>query len=61
METLLTTQRSVSSLIQDFEKGNIGIPEIQRDVVWNAEQVKELIDSSKLGYPCGSLDSLAPA
>jgi len=55
MDTLITTQRSVSSLIQDFGEGNIGIPEIQRDVVWDSEQVKGLVDSINQGYPCGSL------
>jgi len=55
MDTLIPTQRSVSQLIQDFEAGNIAIPEIQRDVVWDAEQVKGLIDSINKGYPCGAL------
>jgi hypothetical protein len=55
MDTLITTQRSVSSLIQDFGEGNIGIPEIQRDVVWDSEQVKGLVDSINQAYPCGSL------
>ena len=55
MDTLITTQRSVSSLIQDFGDGSIGIPEIQRDVVWGSEQVKGLVDSISQNYPCGSL------
>ncbi|MGA2033599.1 MAG: DUF262 domain-containing protein [Thermoguttaceae bacterium] len=55
MDTLITTQRSVVSLIQDFEKGNIAVPEIQRDVVWGPEQVKGLLDSIDRRYPCGSL------
>jgi uncharacterized protein with ParB-like and HNH nuclease domain len=55
MDTLLTINKSVSSLIQDFGNGDIGIPEIQRDVVWDSEKVKGLIDSISKGYPCGSL------
>jgi len=55
MESLLPTVKSISELIEDFESGNIAIPEIQRDVVWKAEQVKDLIDSVSLSYPCGSL------
>ena len=55
MDNLITTQRSVGSLVQDFEQGNIAIPEIQRDVVWTSDQVKELVDSVIQCYPCGSL------
>src|SRR5207249_8892337 len=55
MESLIPTIKSVSDLIGDFEQGNIAIPEIQRDVVWKAEQVKDLIDSINRSYPCGSL------
>jgi len=55
MSNLLPTQHTVSRLIELFSSGEIAIPEIQRDVVWKAEQVKELIDSINLGYPCGSL------
>jgi hypothetical protein len=55
MENLLPTVKSISDLIDDFESGTIAIPEIQRDVVWKAEQVKDLIDSISESYPCGSL------
>src|SRR6185437_9675799 len=54
-ETLITHNRSVSQVLSDFESGNLAIPEIQRDVVWTAEQVKTLIDSITHGYPCGAL------
>jgi hypothetical protein len=55
MEYLIPTQWSVSKLMEYFEEGQIAIPEIQRDVVWSSEQVKELIDSIYQMYPCGSL------
>ncbi len=55
MESLITTVKSVSEIISDFQSGNIAIPEIQRDVVWTAEQIKDLIDSISRGYPCGAL------
>ena len=55
MASLITAQRSVSSLIKDFGEGNIAVPEIQRDVVWDSEQVKGLVDSINQAYPCGSL------
>ncbi len=50
-----TYNKSVSEVIEDFRAGHIAIPEIQRDVVWDAEQVKNLIDSISRGYPCGAL------
>jgi len=38
-----------------FESGQIAVPEIQRDVVWYPDQVKDLIHSIFSDYPCGSL------
>jgi hypothetical protein len=55
VESLITTVKSVSELISDFQTGKIAIPEIQRDVVWTSEQIKDLIDSISRGYPCGAL------
>ena len=46
---------SVSQLIQYFDRGDIAVPEIQGDVVWTPEQIKDLIDSISKGFPCGSL------
>ena len=60
MDDLLPTQMPVSQLIENFKLGKIGIPEIQRDVVWDADQVKSLLDSIKQRYPCGSLIFWAP-
>lgn len=45
----------MSEIIDDFRDGQIAIPEIQRDVVWDAEQVKNLVDSISKGFPCGAL------
>lgn len=55
VESLITTVKSVSEIISDFQTGNIAIPEIQRDVVWSSEQIKDLVDSISRGYPCGAL------
>jgi len=55
METLFTTQKSLSELVGWFESGSLAIPEIQRDVVWDSDQVRGLVDSINSGYPCGSL------
>ncbi len=60
MSDLITTQKSISTIIKEFKDGKIAIPEIQRDVVWNADQVKSLLDSIYQGYPCGSLISWEP-
>ena len=38
-----------------IEAGDIAIPEIQRPFVWNATQVRDLIDSLYNGYPTGYL------
>src|SRR5262245_32948805 len=55
MGSLISTLKSVADIINEFQSGNIAIPEIQRDVVWDAEQIKSLIDSVSRGYPCGAL------
>jgi hypothetical protein len=52
---LPTLQYTVDNLIEQFVEGSLAIPEIQRDVVWKPDQVKELILSVFRGYPCGSL------
>jgi hypothetical protein len=52
---LITAQKSVSEVVKDFADGYLAIPEIQRDVVWKPDQVKELILSVFRQYPCGSL------
>ncbi len=53
-ETRPTTM-TVAELVRLFKRGGIQIPEIQRDVVWEPEDVKNLIDSIFHDYPCGSL------
>ena len=55
MSKPLTTQKTVIDIVKEFEQGIIAIPEIQRDVVWNASQIKSLLDSISRGYPCGSI------
>ncbi len=55
MSRLMPTQQPVMQLEKDFASGDLAIPEIQRDVVWKPDQVKELISSVFRQYPCGSL------
>jgi hypothetical protein len=54
-EFLMPTNKSISQLVEEFRTGIIGVPEIQRDVVWKPDQVRDLIDSISRGFPCGSL------
>ena len=49
------SQYSVKSLLGYIDAGDIAIPEIQRPFVWNATQVRNLIDSLYNGYPTGYL------
>jgi hypothetical protein len=55
MTGMLPTQKRVSDLVEEFMEGSLAIPEIQRDVVWKPDQVKELVLSVFRQYPCGSL------
>lgn len=45
----------VDTLLTWIESGEIAIPEIQRPFVWNATQVRNLLDSLYQGYPVGYL------
>ena len=46
---------SVHGLIEDIEKGRIGLPEIQRPFVWGATKARDLLDSMYKGFPVGYL------
>jgi hypothetical protein len=43
-----------SSLMSDIEKGNIKIPQFQRDFVWSKDKSSKLLDSIIKGYPVGT-------
>ena len=43
-----------SGLLSDIEKGQIKIPQFQRDFVWEIRKSASLIDSIVKGYPIGS-------
>jgi hypothetical protein len=55
MGNIISSNYTVSQLVKMFRLGEIGIPEIQRDVVWDSDDIKKLIDSINRGFPCGSL------
>lgn len=43
-----------SSLMNDIEKGNLKIPQFQREFVWSKEKSAKLLDSIVKGYPVGT-------
>ena len=49
MTRMLPTQKQVSDFGKEFADGFLAIPEIQRDVVWKPDRVKELILSGFRG------------
>lgn len=49
------SDRTVESLVDMYQHGELLLPEIQRRYVWNRPQIAALIDSLYRGYPCGSI------
>ena len=43
---------TVDVLLADIKSGNIAIPEMQRPFVWDATQVRDLMDSLYKGCQC---------
>ena len=50
-----TNSMNLTGVICDLRKGNIRIPDFQRDYIWTPDQVLELLDSIWNGYPIGSV------
>jgi len=48
-------QHPIQTLLTWVQSGEIAIPEIQRPFVWNATNVRDLMDSLYRGYPIGYL------
>lgn len=46
-------QHLIETLLTWVKSGEIAIPEIQRPFVWDASQVRDLLDSLYQGYPVG--------
>ena len=49
-----TTDKSYGDLIHDIRKGQIKIPQFQRDFVWSLQKSVALLDSVIKGYPIGT-------
>ncbi len=48
-------EMSVNQLVANIEKGYIQKPEMQREYVWRATRVRDLLDSLYRGYPSGTI------
>lgn len=46
--------QTFTGLISDIEKGQIKIPQFQRDFVWDIKKSSKLMDSVIKGYPIGT-------
>jgi len=46
---------SISQLLNEIRDGQIVLPDLQRDFVWDSDQIRMLFDSIMRGYPFGSL------
>lgn len=45
----------ISTLVDMYKRGELRLPEIQRQYVWRATRVRDLLDSLYRGYPSGSI------
>lgn len=48
------THANYSSLLTDIERGQVKIPQFQRDFVWSIQKSAALLDSILKGYPVGT-------
>ncbi len=55
MQRYSVTPHPIDTLLTWVKSGEIAIPEIQRPFVWQATQVRNLLDSLYRGYPVGYL------
>lgn len=53
MAKLERTDKPANVLVEELDKGELGLPEIQRGYVWNRPQARDLIDSLYREYPSG--------
>ena len=55
MPKLTRTNFSIKQLTDMYTSGEIAIPEIQRDFVWDAKRIRLLIDSIRKDFPSGAI------
>ena len=47
------TNGKLNTLFDQIDRGELGLPELQRPFVWGKTKVRELFDSMYKGYPIG--------
>ena len=53
-----STKKDLKDILQDVHKGELQLPDFQRDYVWGDDDVKSLIASIARGFPVGALLTL---
>ena len=48
-------EASVEELVSMVERGELHLPEMQRQYVWRSTRVRDLLDSLYRGYPSGAI------
>lgn len=48
-------EASVEELVRKIERGELRLPEMQRQYVWRSTRVRDLLDSLYRGYPSGAI------
>ncbi|MCL2726173.1 MAG: DUF262 domain-containing protein [Polyangiaceae bacterium] len=48
-------EASVSELVEMIKRGELRLPEMQRQYVWRSTRVRDLMDSLYRGYPSGAI------
>ena len=48
-------EATVEELVSMIERGELRLPEMQRQYVWQAPRVRDLLDSLYRGYPSGAI------
>src|SRR5919198_1150375 len=49
------TDITVKALVELIDRGELRLPEMQRQYVWTAPRVRDLLDSLYRGYPSGAI------
>lgn len=49
------TEATIEELVSMIERGELRLPEMQRQYVWRAARVRDLLDSLYRGYPSGTI------
>ena len=51
---------TIQELVNRIERGDIRLPEMQRQYVWRSTRVRDLLDSLYRGYPSGTILTWEP-